>query len=82
MFKSKALKEENQKLKDELFILKQISESLEQDMIRFLLDETGRVTAINQMVEKNWALKTMILTANILLIWSLNMTVTPNILKR
>ena len=57
MFKSKALKEENQKLKDELFILKQISESLEQDMIRFLLDETGRVTAINQMVEKKLGFK-------------------------
>ena len=57
MFKSKALKEENQKLKDELFILKQVGQSLEQDMIHFLLDKSGTIISINGMAEKDLGFK-------------------------
>jgi len=51
MFMNKALKEENAQLKKELHFLKQISNSLDEDMIRFSLDSEGKITETNAMVE-------------------------------
>jgi methyl-accepting chemotaxis protein len=51
MFMNKALKEENAQLKKELHFLKQISNSLDEDMIRFSLDSEGKITELNMMVE-------------------------------
>jgi len=56
MFKSKALKAENQKLREELQVLKQVQESLDEDMIRFSLDEKGVVTSTNCLVEQELGL--------------------------
>lgn len=56
MFKSKALKAENQKLREELQVLKQVRVSLDEDMIRFSLDKKGVLTSTNRLVEEELGL--------------------------
>lgn len=47
MFFNNSLKSQNQKLREELHALTQVKESLDEDMIRLSLDESGVVTSIN-----------------------------------
>jgi len=51
MFKSKALKAENEKLKEELHALRQVADSFENSMIRFSLDNEGKITSLNDIAE-------------------------------
>ncbi len=51
MFFNKSLQKENQQLKNELYSLQQIGESLDTDMIRLTLDQNGKVTSVNSNFE-------------------------------
>ncbi len=52
MFFNKSLQKENQQLKDELYSLTQIRESLDVDMIRITLDINGKIESVNANFEK------------------------------
>ncbi len=51
MFFNKSLQKENQQLKDELYSLQQIGESLNTDMIRLTLDSNGQISSVNNNFE-------------------------------
>lgn len=48
MFFNKSLQQENQRLKQELYSLQQIQQSLDEEMLRLTLDAKGNVTSANQ----------------------------------
>lgn len=48
MFFNKSLQQENQRLKQELYSLQQIQQSLDEEMLRLTLDAKGKVTSANQ----------------------------------
>ncbi len=52
MFFNKSLQHENQQLKNELYSLQQIGESLNTDMITLTLNPNGKITAVNANFER------------------------------
>ncbi len=54
MFFNKSLQQENQRLKQELYSLQQIQQSLDEEMLRLTLDAKGNVTSANQKFCSNF----------------------------
>ncbi|MBE4587345.1 chemotaxis protein [Vibrio navarrensis] len=57
MFFNKSLQRENQELKERLYSLEQINESLNNDMLRMTLDPQGKVIDINANFEQELGIK-------------------------
>ncbi|MBE3666063.1 chemotaxis protein [Vibrio navarrensis] len=57
MFFNKSLQRENQELKERLYSLEQVSESLNNDMLRITLDPQGKVIAVNANFEQELGIK-------------------------
>jgi methyl-accepting chemotaxis protein len=56
MFLSKSLKQENQRLQEELHTLRQARDSLDSDMIRMTLDAQAKVSSVNLIFEQELGL--------------------------
>lgn len=57
MFFNKSLQRENQELREKLYSLEQVSESLNNDMLRITLDPQGKVIAVNANFEQELGIK-------------------------
>ncbi|WP_165313619.1 methyl-accepting chemotaxis protein [Vibrio ziniensis] len=57
MFFNKSLQKENQQLKERLYSLEQVRESLNADMLRLTLDPQGKIISANANFEKELGLK-------------------------
>ncbi|WP_158135260.1 methyl-accepting chemotaxis protein [Vibrio navarrensis] len=57
MFFNKSLQRENQQLREKLYSLEQVSESLNNDMLRITLDPQGKVIAVNANFEQELGIK-------------------------
>lgn len=56
MFNRKKLEKENRHLKNELYALTQVRDSLDEDMLRFSLDASGKVISVNSLFERELGL--------------------------
>ncbi|MBD0786334.1 PAS domain-containing methyl-accepting chemotaxis protein [Vibrio sp. Y2-5] len=57
MFFNKSLQQENQKLKENLYSLEQVRESLDEDMLRLTLDPQGNILSVNANFEQELGIK-------------------------
>lgn len=57
MFFNKSLQKENQELKEKLYPLEQVRESLDEDMLRLTLDPQGKIISTNANFEQELGIK-------------------------